>query len=238
MVARSQGVKCQTKVGAIKAAGRQTLPPNRRVELGSKPSLMLAPAKKCNVGNNLALNQGIHQQRSKQTHKIMKRKMPSGPFLSVHTDASDFALGGVLMQECYPVAYESRKLNEAERRYTIHEKELLTVVHCLRVWRHYLLGFSFIVWTDNIAVSHFLSQSKLTSKQTRWQELLAEFNFMLEYRAGSTNSVADTLSRRAELDQVALMTMNAIVRADNRVAINIEKKIRKALTRDPVPNNC
>ncbi|KAK3033763.1 hypothetical protein RJ639_034205 [Escallonia herrerae] len=57
---------------------------------------------------------------------------------------------------------------------------------------------------------------------------------MLEYRAGSTNSVADALSRRAKLDQVALMAMNAIVRADSRVAINIGKKIRKALTRDPV----
>ncbi|KAK3015307.1 hypothetical protein RJ639_006945 [Escallonia herrerae] len=83
-------------------------------------------------------------------------------------------------------------------------------------------------------MSHFLSQSKLTSKQARWQELLAEFNFMLEYRTGSTNSVADALSRRAELDQVALMAMNAIVRADSRVAINIGKKIKKALTRDPV----
>ncbi|KAK3031128.1 hypothetical protein RJ639_035126 [Escallonia herrerae] len=57
---------------------------------------------------------------------------------------------------------------------------------------------------------------------------------MLEYRAGSTNSVADAFSRRAELDQVALMAMNAIVRADSRVAINIGKKIKKALTRDPV----
>ncbi|KAK3007812.1 hypothetical protein RJ639_015204 [Escallonia herrerae] len=148
--------------------------------------------------------------------------------------ASDFALGGVLMQEGHPVAYESRKLNEAERRYTTHEKELLAVVHCLRIWRHYLLGSSFIVRTDNTAVSHFLSQSKLTSKQARWQELLAEFNFMLEYRTGSTNSVADALSRRAELDQVALMAMNTIVRADSRVAINIGKKIKKALTRDPV----
>ncbi|KAK2997463.1 hypothetical protein RJ639_025157 [Escallonia herrerae] len=57
---------------------------------------------------------------------------------------------------------------------------------------------------------------------------------MLKYRAGSTNSVADALSRRAKLDQVALMAMNAIVRVDSRVAINIGKKIRKALTRDPV----
>ncbi|KAK2978760.1 hypothetical protein RJ640_013035 [Escallonia rubra] len=71
-------------------------------------------------------------------------------------------------------------------------------------------------------------------EDARWQELLAEFNFMLKYRVCSTNSVADALSRRAELDQVALMAMNAIVRADSRVAINIGKKIRKALTRDLV----
>ncbi|KAK3003758.1 hypothetical protein RJ639_018387 [Escallonia herrerae] len=138
----------------------------------------------------------------------------------VHADASDFALGRVLMKDCHPVAYENRKLKEAECLYTTHEKELLAVVYCLRVWRHYLLGSSFIVRTENTAVSHFLSQSKLSSKQAMW--------------AGSTNSVADALSRRAELDQVALMAMNAIVRADSQVAINIGKKIRKALTRDPV----
>lgn len=59
----------------------------------------------------------------------------------VHTDASYFALGGVLMQDNHPIAYESRKLNETERRYTVQEKEMTAVVHCLRTWRHYLLGF-------------------------------------------------------------------------------------------------
>ncbi|KAK2977850.1 hypothetical protein RJ640_017050 [Escallonia rubra] len=57
----------------------------------------------------------------------------------------------------------------------------------------------------------------------RWQELLAEFNFMLEYRAGSTNSVADALSRRAELDQSRQPSCH-----------QYQKKIRKALTSDPV----
>ena len=37
------------------------------------------------------------------------------PF-EVHTDASDYAIGGVLVQQGNPVAYESRKLNETERR--------------------------------------------------------------------------------------------------------------------------
>ncbi|KAK0596522.1 hypothetical protein LWI29_016484 [Acer saccharum] len=61
------------------------------------------------------------------------------PF-EVHMDASDRALGGVLVQAAHPVAYESRKWNEAEQRYSAHEKEMATVVHCLDTWRPYLLG--------------------------------------------------------------------------------------------------
>ncbi|VFQ91468.1 unnamed protein product [Cuscuta campestris] len=66
----------------------------------------------------------------------------------VQTDAFDYALGGVLMQKGHPVAYESRKLNDVERRYTVQEKEMTAVVHCLRTWRHYLLGTKFVVKTS------------------------------------------------------------------------------------------
>ena len=72
----------------------------------------------------------------------------------VHTDASDFAIGGVLMQEGHPVAYESQK-NDIERRYIVQEKEMAALVHCLRVWRHYLLGSRFVVKIDNVATSYF-----------------------------------------------------------------------------------
>ena len=86
----------------------------------------------------------------------------------VHTDASDFAIGGVLMQERHPIAFESRKLNDTERRYTVQEKEMTAIVHCLRTWRHYLLGSHFIVKTDNVATSYFQTQKKLSPKQARW----------------------------------------------------------------------
>ena len=82
----------------------------------------------------------------------------------IHTDASDFSIGGVLMQEKHPIAFESRKLNEAERRYTVQEKEMTAIVHCLRTWRHYLLGTKFVVKTDNVATSYFQSQKKITPK--------------------------------------------------------------------------
>ncbi|KAG9444744.1 hypothetical protein H6P81_016084 [Aristolochia fimbriata] len=120
----------------------------------------------------------------------------SKPF-EVHTDASDFAIGGVLEQEGHPVAFESKKLNETERRYTVQEREMTAVVHCLRTWRHYLLGANFVVKTDNVASSYFLTQKKLSPKQARWQDFLAEFDFSKEYKPGRTNIVADALSRRS-----------------------------------------
>ncbi|KAL0395157.1 UNVERIFIED_CONTAM: Enzymatic polyprotein [Sesamum latifolium] len=136
----------------------------------------------------------------------------SKPFV-VETDASNFELGGILMQDGHPVAFKSRKLKDVERRYSVHEKELLAAVHCLRLWRHYLLGSPFVVKTDNTAVSHFMTQPKLTSRQARWQELLSEFYFVLEYRAGSSNYVADPLSRRADLaslGSVAALSSSAV----------------------------
>jgi hypothetical protein len=117
----------------------------------------------------------------------------------IHTDASDFAIGGVLMQEGHPIAYESRKLNDTERRYTVQEKEMTAIIHCLRTWRHYLLGSKFEIKTDNVATSYFQTQKKLSPKQARWQDFLAEFDYVLEYKPGKVNLVADALSRKAEL---------------------------------------
>ncbi|KAG6506505.1 hypothetical protein ZIOFF_031829 [Zingiber officinale] len=117
------------------------------------------------------------------------------PF-EVHTDASDRAIGGVLVQEGHPVAFESRKLNAAEQKYSAHEKEMVAVVHCLQVWRVYLLGTKFLVRTDNVANTFFATQKKLSPKQARWQEFLAEYDFAWEHKPGKHNQVADALSRK------------------------------------------
>ena len=65
------------------------------------------------------------------------------PF-TVTTDASDYAIGAVLSQDQgkgdQPIAYESRKLTTHGLNYAIHEKELLAIIHALRLWRTYLEG--------------------------------------------------------------------------------------------------
>ena len=76
---------------------------------------------------------------------------------------------------------------------------MTVVVHCLQVWRHYLLGNPFVVKTDNVATSYFASQSRLSPKQGRWQDFLAEFDLTIEYRPGKLNAAADALSKKAQL---------------------------------------
>ena len=65
--------------------------------------------------------------------------------MRVEADASDFAMGGVLLMKCEdekwrPVTYISKSLNEAERNYEIHDKEILVIIRCLEAWRHFLEG--------------------------------------------------------------------------------------------------
>jgi len=125
----------------------------------------------------------------------------SKPF-RVETDASDFAIAGILSQQAddsqwHPVAYTSRKLSSAERNYTATERETLAVVHALKVWRVYLFD-EFEVITDNLAVSYLRTKPNLTKREARWVEFLADFHFMVRHRPGAHN-IADSLSRRPDL---------------------------------------
>jgi hypothetical protein len=74
----------------------------------------------------------------------------------VETDASDLGLGAVLLQEGHPVDFESRKLNSAKLYYLTTEKDMLVVVHARRVWRCYLKGADFMVYSER-RVKHLFS---------------------------------------------------------------------------------
>ena len=119
------------------------------------------------------------------------------------TDASDLAIGAVLMQDKRVIAYESRKLNTAELNYAVHEKELLAVVHSLKVWRHYLLGLKFKIETDHQSLRYLSTQPNLSRRQCRWMELLQEYDFEIEYVKGKENVVADALSRRPVVNAIS-----------------------------------
>ena len=126
---------------------------------------------------------------------------PKLPFV-VHTDASGFAIGAVLMQDhgkgLQPIAFLSKKMLDAETRYPVHEQELLAIIHALSSWRHYLYGTKFKVMTDHKSLQYFKTQPVLSGRQSRWKDVIANFDFDIEYIKGEANPVADGLSRRAD----------------------------------------
>ena len=69
--------------------------------------------------------------------------------LQIHTDASHHQLGAVTSQEGKPIAFHSRKLNDAQTRYTTTERELLSVVETLKEHRNILMGHRIEVFTDH-----------------------------------------------------------------------------------------
>jgi RNase H-like domain found in reverse transcriptase len=67
----------------------------------------------------------------------------------IYTDASDHQLGAVNMHNKKPIAFYSRKLNAAQRRYTITERELLSTIETCKEYKNILLGYPIIVYTDH-----------------------------------------------------------------------------------------
>jgi hypothetical protein len=143
-----------------------------------------------------------------QAMQQIKTSLTSAPVLIIAdpgkqytlvTDASDEAIGAVLLQDhgkgLQPIAYETRKLRAAELNYPIHDKEALAIVHAFKVWRCYLEGAETTVQTDHCSLKYLRSQPQLSRRQTRWLEFLeGNFHYSIEYKPG-VNNRADALTR-------------------------------------------
>jgi len=153
-------------------------------------------------------------EREEKAFKELKEKFTKEPVLAapdidkkmrMEVDASDYATGEVLSMECKdglwrPVAFLSKSLNEMERNYEIHDKEMLAIIRGLEAWRHLLEGvqYKFKIWTDHKNLEYFMKAQKLNRRQARWALYLSQFDFTLKHVAGSKMGKADGLSRRAD----------------------------------------
>lgn len=125
------------------------------------------------------------------------------------TDASNVGLGAVLLQgpdwkQAHPCGFWSRQYIPAERNYPTHEQELLGVVSAMKAWRLELLGVKFKVLTDHDTLRHFKTQQTLSKRQSRWMEVLADYDYDLTYIPGKKNAVADAMSRYSFSDEPTL----------------------------------
>ena len=114
------------------------------------------------------------------TAPILKIPDPFKDFV-VCTDACKEGLGGVLIQENYVVAYESRKLKEHEKNYATHNLELASILHALKMWRNYLIGRKFLLMSDNISLKYLFDQQNLNVRQEIWLSFLSEYDFEIKH---------------------------------------------------------
>ncbi|GJZ84622.1 putative reverse transcriptase domain-containing protein [Tanacetum coccineum] len=65
------------------------------------------------------------------------------------------------------------------------------------MWRHYLYGTKYVVFTDHKSLQHILDQKELNTRHCRWLELLSDYDCELRYHPGKANVVADALSQKS-----------------------------------------
>ena len=116
----------------------------------------------------------------------------------IYCEASRNCLGCVLMQRGRVVAYASRQLKKHKQNYPTHDLELVAVVFALKLWRHYLYGESFEVFSDHKSLKYIFYQKDINARQRRLMETLEDFDFTLQYHPGKANVVADALSRKSQ----------------------------------------
>jgi len=85
----------------------------------------------------------------------------------VYCDAFKMGLGGVFMQNRQVVAYASRQLKVHEKNYPTHDLELAAVVYGLKIWRHYLYGSKFKVFSDHKSLKYLFNLKELNMRQRR-----------------------------------------------------------------------
>jgi hypothetical protein len=153
--------------------------------------------------------------RHRQAFNKLKEALTTAPVLAIpqfgkpyviYADASDFAIGAVLLQDqgngLRPCAYYSRKLRPAEKNYSVGDKELLAIIDALREYSVYVQGVPTKLYTDHANHRTLFSRKAEvfeTPRVARWICYLQRFLPELEilYKRGEENQ-ADALSRRPD----------------------------------------
>ena len=105
------------------------------------------------------------------------------------------------------ICYESRKLKEHEKKYATHDLELTTIVHALKMWRHYLMGRRFELRTVHCGLNYLFDHPTLNARQARWLEFLCEFDFEIKHIKGKENKVDDARSKKVQEMHVASVSV-------------------------------
>jgi hypothetical protein len=146
----------------------------------------------------------------------LKERLTTAPVLimpdihkgfDVYCDASHLGLGCV-MQEGKVIVYASRQLRKLGKNYPTHDLELATVVHALKIWRHYMIGNKCKIFTDHKSLKYIFTQKELNLRQRRWLEVIKDYDFEVQYHPRKAIVAADALSRKGQVNSITYHLMS------------------------------
>jgi hypothetical protein len=78
------------------------------------------------------------------------------------------------------------------------------------------------VLRDHKSLEHFNTQPQLSARQSRWKDIIANFDFDIEYVDGKTNVVANGLSRRPDQQHSSELLICAIFSHDASPPVSVK----------------
>ncbi|CAB0017581.1 unnamed protein product [Nesidiocoris tenuis] len=143
-------------------------------------------------------------KRELASPRVLAHFDPNKPLI-LATDASSHGLGAVISHifadgSERPIAFASRTLTMAEKKYPQVEKEALSIIWGLKKFFHYVYGRPFTIQTDHKPLTHIFNPSKEVSPVSvtrlgHYAIFLQDFNYQIRYRPTEQHSNADYFSR-------------------------------------------
>jgi len=165
--------------------------------------------------------------------------------LMLITDASDVAIGAVIEQisegRAQPLAFLSKKLKQAQRKYSPYDRELLAIYTAIKHFRHMLEGRKFAVYTDYKPLVYAFNKDQLqsSSRQTQHLKFISQFTTDIRYVTGTKNVVADALLRVENINQVIDIEMLAETQENDEELQQVikQKQLGIKLEKVPIPGS-
>jgi hypothetical protein len=143
-----------------------------------------------------AQQQGFDAVKSKLTQAPLLQLPDFEKTFELECDASGIGIGGVLIQGGKPVAFFSEKLHGPSLNYSTYDKELYALVRGLQTWQHYLWSKEFVIHSDHESLKYLKGQANMNKYHAKWIEFVESFPYIIKYKKGKDNVIADALSRR------------------------------------------
>lgn len=100
------------------------------------------------------------------------------------------------MQHDRVIAYVSKQLKMHKINYSTHNLELVIVMFILKIWRYYLYGVTYQIFTNHKSFKYLFTQQELSLRQRQQMKLLKDYDYTIEYHLDRANVMVDTLSRK------------------------------------------